>query len=107
MSHIIETTDATFDADVLGGRDVVLLDIWSPSCGPCLAMLPALEQVAEEYQGRAKVVKINAQANPETAVRFGVRFVPTLIVFKDGEKLESVNGARSKAELAQMIDKYL
>ena len=103
MSHIIETTDATFDADVLGGRDVVLLDIWSPSCGPCLAMLPSLQQVAEEYQGRAKVVKINAQSNPETAVRF----VPTLIVFKDGEKLESIHGARSKAELAQMIDKYL
>ena len=107
MSYVIDSTDASFDADVLGGKEVVLVDFWGPHCAPCLAMAPSLELLAEEYKDRAKVVKVNASANPESAMRFGIRAVPTLMIFKDGERLETVVGGRSKADLATLIDKHL
>jgi thioredoxin 1 len=107
MSYVIDATDASFDAQVLGGKDVVLVDFWSAGCGPCMAMAPSLELLAEEYQGRAKIVKVDARNNPETAIRFAIRAVPTLMVFKDGERLETSVGGRSKADLQAMIDKYL
>lgn len=104
---IINSTDASFDADVLGKDDVVLVDFWAPWCGPCRAIAPALEELAKEYEGRAKVVKVDIDANPESAARFGIRSIPTLFVFKNGERVENVVGGRSKSDLAALVDKHL
>lgn len=104
---IINATDASFDADVLGKDDVVLVDFWATWCAPCRAIAPSLELLADEYQGRAKIVKVDVDANPETAARFGIRSIPTLMVFKNGERLETVVGGRPKAELSALLDKYL
>lgn len=104
---IINATDASFDADVLGTDDVVLVDFWATWCGPCRAIAPTLEQLAEEYQGRAKIVKVDVDANPESAARFGIRSIPTLFVFKNGERVETMVGGRSKADLAAALDKHL
>ncbi len=107
MSYIINSTDASFDADVLGRDEVVLVDFWATWCGPCRAIAPTLELLAEEYKDRAKVVKVDVDNNTETAARFGIRSIPTLMVFKNGERLETVVGGRSKADLAALLDKHL
>ncbi|MDO4250589.1 MAG: thioredoxin [Moraxella sp.] len=107
MSYIIDSTDASFDADVLGRDEVVLVDFWATWCGPCRAIAPTLELLAEEYKDRAKVVKVDVDNNTETAARFGIRSIPTLMVFKNGERLETVVGGRSKADLAALLDKHL
>lgn len=104
---IINSTDASFDADVLGKDDVVLVDFWATWCGPCRAIAPTLEELAKDYAGRAKIVKVDVDANPESAARFGIRSIPTLFVFKNGERVETVVGGRSKSELAQLLDKHL
>ncbi|MDO4427252.1 MAG: thioredoxin [Moraxella sp.] len=104
---IINATDATFDAEVLNADGVVLVDFWATWCGPCRAIAPALEQLAEEYQGRAKIVKVDVDANPESAARFGIRSIPTLYVFKNGEEVNSMIGGRPKSELAAAIDQHL
>lgn len=104
---IINATDTSFDADVLGKDDVVLVDFWATWCGPCRAIAPTLEALAQEYQGRAKIVKVDIDANPQSAQRFGIRSIPTLLVFKDGEKVESIVGGRPKSEIAALIEKHL
>lgn len=104
---IINATDATFDADVLGSDGVVLVDFWATWCGPCRAIAPALEELAIEYQGRAKIVKVDVDANPETASQFGIRSIPTLFVFKNGEKVDTIVGGRPKSEFAALLDKHL
>lgn len=104
---IINATDASFDADVLGKDDVVLVDFWAPWCGPCRAIAPILEELASEYEGRAKIVKVDVDNNPQSAQRFAIRSIPALFVFKNGEKVESIVGGRPKAELASLLDKRL
>lgn len=104
---IINATDASFDSDVLGRDEVVLVDFWATWCGPCRAIAPTLEELAKDYDGRAKIVKVDVDANPQSAARFGIRSIPTLFVFKNGEKVETIVGGRSKSELAQLLDKHL
>ncbi|WP_323842073.1 MULTISPECIES: thioredoxin [unclassified Moraxella] len=104
---IINTTDANFERDVLQSDKPVLVDFWAPWCGPCKAIAPTLEELANDYEGTAHIVKVNVDDNPEIAARFGIRSIPTLFVFKNGEKVDTVVGSRPKSEFAELLDKHL
>lgn len=101
---LTEVTDDTFDAEVINASGPVVVDLWAEWCGSCKQMMPAYEQLAGEYQGKAKLVKFNADENPMTPGRFGVRGLPTLLIFKDGKLLSMKTGAMTKAKLAEWID---
>jgi thioredoxin 2 len=97
--HPITVTDATFAAEVERSLVPVLLDMWAPWCGPCLSLAPAIEQLASELVGKVKVAKLNIDDSPATAARFGVRSIPTLLVFKDGREVDRLVGLQSKSAI--------
>jgi len=107
MTHPADTTDATFDLDVLQSDTPVLVDFWAPWCGPCRMVAPIVEELAEEYDGRVKFVKLNTDENPAIASRFGIRSIPTLLVFKGGQQVGQVIGFRPKGELAKRLEEAL
>lgn len=102
-----EATDTTFETDVLGSDKPVLVDFWAEWCGPCRMIAPTIEAVAEEYQGKADVFKLNVDENPGTSNSFGIRSIPTMIVYKGGQEVERVVGAVSKESLSRTLDKYI
>lgn len=104
---IINTTDANFDADVLQSDKLVLVDFWAAWCGPCKMIAPVLEELAVDFADRVQIVKVDVDANPEAASRFGIRSIPTLFVFKNGEKVDTVIGSHPKSELAALLNKHL
>lgn len=105
--HVIEFTDANFDAEVAEGAGVTVVDFWAPWCGPCRFVAPVIEQLAEEYQGRVRVGKLNVDENPMVAARFGIRSIPTIGIFRDGEPVDGVVGAVPKAVLQTAVEKQL
>ncbi|MBP6020179.1 MAG: thioredoxin TrxA [Burkholderiaceae bacterium] len=108
MSEIIKNvSDASFQADVLDASLPVLVDYWAAWCGPCKMIAPLLDQAAAQYQGRVNIVKVNVDENPETAAKFGVRGIPTLMLFQDGEAKATKVGALSKSQLESFLDEAL
>lgn len=103
----IQVTDATFEQEVLNADVPVLLDFWAPWCGPCRMIAPILDELADEFAGKAKVVKVNVDDNPETAAKFGIRSIPTLLVFKNGEVVATQVGGVPKSQLASLIEQAL
>lgn len=107
MSQAKELTSADFDAEVLQSEVPVLVDFWAPWCGPCRMMGPVIDAVAETYAGRVKVGKVNVDEASDLAGRYGVRSIPTLVIFKGGQQADMVVGAVPEAELAQRLDRVL
>ena len=104
---IINVTDDSFATDVLASDLPVLVDFWADWCGPCKMIAPVLEELAVDYAGKVKIAKINIDENPATAPMFGIRSIPTLILFRDGKAEATKVGASSKSDLAAFIDQSL
>lgn len=104
---ILSTTDENFSSDVLKNPKPVLVDFWAEWCGPCRALLPTLEELAEEMSEQIDVIKVNIDQNPESPVKYGVRSIPSLMVFKNGDCLETKVGVLSKEDLRQWIERVI
>lgn len=102
--HITQITDDTFEQEVLQSDTPVLVDYWAEWCGPCKAIGPVLEDVAPEYAGKVKIVKLNIDENPSTPPKYGIRSIPTLMIFKNGTVESTKLGALSKAQLTEFLD---
>src|SRR5215218_9781970 len=105
--YVNEVSDQNFDKDVLQSEKPVLVDFWAQWCAPCRMLAPTVEAVAEKYQGKAAVVKLNVDDNPFVSQKYGIKGIPTLILFKGGKEEERVVGATSKDAISRMIDKHV
>ncbi|MEM9540346.1 MAG: thioredoxin [Cyanobacteria bacterium P01_E01_bin.42] len=102
-----EVSDSTFKDEVLDSNVPVLVDFWAPWCGPCRMVAPVVEEIATQYEGQVKVVKLNTDENPNIASQYGIRSIPTLMIFKGGQRVDMVVGAVPKTTLANTLEKYL
>ena len=107
MAEVHAISDDTFHTEVMQSSTPVLIDFWAPWCGPCRAIGPMVEELAHEYSGKLKVVKMNVDDNPRTPAQFGVRGIPNLILFKGGEVQEQIVGAVPKTQLVKVIDRVV
>src|ERR671939_1421573 len=105
--HVKEVSDTSFMQDVLGADQPVLVDFWAEWCAPCRMLAPTVDAVAEKYTGRARVVKLNVDENPTVSQKYGIKGIPTLILFKGGKEEERVVGATSKEAISRLLDKHV
>jgi len=107
MSNLFAVSDSSFENDVIESKVPVLVDFWAQWCGPCKAIAPILEDIAKQYGDKVKVVKLDVDSNPATPPKFGVRGIPTLILFKDGQVVATQVGLLNKAALVDFIDAHI
>ena len=107
MGHPVAVTDEDFEEKVLNSETPVLVDFWADWCGPCKMIAPIVEELAEEYDGQVAFAKVDVDSNPETSMKFAIRSIPTLLVFKDGKPVDQVIGAVPKAVLKKRLDSAL
>lgn len=106
-NHIKNTTDQNFESDVLANGQPTLVDFWAAWCAPCRALAPIIDEVADQYAGKINVFKLDIDSNPGTPAKFGVRGIPTVILFKNGQVLDQVVGAVPKSEIERLIKKAI
>jgi thioredoxin 1 len=104
---IVHVTDSEFEREVLGSDKPVLVDYWAEWCGPCKMIAPILEEIAEEYDGKVTIAKLNIDDNPQTPPKYGIRGIPTLMLFKEGNVEATKVGALSKSQLSAFLDSHL
>jgi len=107
MAKPIEFTDSNFEDEVLNSDKPVLVDFWAEWCGPCRIIGPIVEEMAEEYDGKAKIGKVDVDSNSEVSVKYGIRSIPSLLIFKDGEVVDQIVGAVPKSHLTKQLEAQL
>ncbi len=107
MAELAEITDANFEAEVLNSDKPVIIDFWAEWCAPCKQIAPIIKDLADQYADQVKIVKMDIDANPATPGKYGIRAIPTILAFKDGEVVEQLQGARPKADFEAAIKKLL
>lgn len=105
--NIVKVSDDSFENDVLSAEGPVLVDYWAEWCGPCKQIAPVLDELADEYNGKLTIAKLDIDENPNTPPRYGIRGIPTLMLFKDGEVAGTKVGAVSKSQLAEFVDQHI
>lgn len=105
--HPIEFTDANFDEEVLKSELPVLIDFWAVWCGPCKMIAPSINELANEYEGKAKIGKVDVDNNQQVATKYGIRSIPTLLIFKDGKMVDQIVGALPKQKIAEKLNAHL
>jgi thioredoxin 1 len=106
-TNTMAATDGNFDSDIMKGQGVALVDFWAEWCGPCRQLGPTIDAIADEYQGKLKVYKMNVDENPNTPTRFNVRGIPTMILIKDGQLVDQLVGNQPKSVIVQAINKHI
>ena len=107
MAHPVEITDATFEEEVVKSDTPVVVDFWAEWCGPCKMIAPLVEELAREYEGKVKFTKLDVDSNPQTPMQFGIRGIPTLLIFNDGKPVGQVVGAVPKSMLKKRVDEAI
>ncbi len=107
MAEPLHVTDASFDADVKNSDIPVLIDFWATWCGPCRMIAPIIDEMAGEYEGKAKICKVDVDNNQQIAMNFGIRSIPTILIFKGGEVVDTIVGAVPKQQIAEKLDRHI